>query len=257
MFARLLHDLHGQLRDLQLLECYDHAGPGLHPTVEQAPQSQPHLGPVWMDDLCITLSDPTAQGVEHKAGVAFGVLLDLCRHYGVTPNLQKGKSEVLFAFRGSGSRRLRTKYYGPEQGHRMPVVTEVGIGHVSVVGNYQHLGGQAHHSGETRKDMRQRIALGHSTFATHRKTLFQNPHLSLVKRREMFQTLVLSKILYGTESWVLTDRSAKFYFHSAIIRLYRRVLRLPHDDHRTDDEIITAVELPTPSTLLRIARLRY
>eukprot|EP00435_Cladocopium_sp_Y103_P034887 s759_g9.t1 len=258
MFARVLHDLHGQLENLDLLETFETGGPGLFEEASDANAGPTcSLGPVWMDDLCIPLSASTAKEVERKAGVAFGLLLDTCAKYGTTPNLDKGKSEILFAFRGPGSRALRQRYFGEEQAHSMPVMTERGVQSISIVGSYTHLGGCAHHSGETRQEMRQRLAVGHAAFTAHRKTLLQNQCIGQHRRRELFRTLVLSKVTYGMESWTLHDKGARRYFQSAIIRMYRRLLKLPADAHRTDDEVVSEAGLPEPFTLLRIARLRY
>eukprot|EP00435_Cladocopium_sp_Y103_P035074 s638_g9.t1 len=91
-----------------------------------------------------------------------------------------------------------------------------------------------------------RVALGHAAFNAHRKQLFQNHCVSPQRRRELFMTLVTSKIIYGTESWVLMDKAAKSYFHGAIIRLYRRMLGVGPDVHLTDGAIIAEVELPSP-----------
>eukprot|EP00435_Cladocopium_sp_Y103_P029735 s3624_g7.t1 len=258
MFARLLHDLHSQLADLQLLETYASCEPSLFATAtDPALDAHQSLGPVWMDDLCIPLSAPTAHEIERRAGLTFGVLLDLCAKYGVTPNLDRGKSEILFAFRGKGSRALKNQYFGAGHARCLPVITEQGIKSISIVGHYMHLGGRAHHSGESRQDMRQRISIGHGAFNLHRKTLLQNPKIAPSRRRELYMTLVHSKVTYGMESWVLTDLGNKQYFHGAVIRMYRRLLKLPHDAHVTDDTIIAKTGLPSPSSLLRIARLRY
>eukprot|EP00435_Cladocopium_sp_Y103_P067557 s39_g30.t1 len=224
---------------------------------DDANDAQKSLGPVWMDDLCIPLSAPTAGEIERQAGLAFGVLLDLCAKYGVTPNLDRGKSEILFAFRGKGSRSLKSKYFSENHARSLQVITETGIKAISVVGHYTHLGGRAHHSGESRQDMRQRISIGYGAFNAHRKTLLQNPAIAPARRRELYVTLVHSKITYGTESWVLTDQGNRQYFHCAIVRMYRRLLKLPHDAHESDDSIIAAAGLPSPSILLRVARLRY
>ena len=41
------------------------------------------------------------------------------------------------------------------------------------------------------------------------------------------------------------------------MRLYRRLLRHGHDAHLSDDDILVATGLPSPSELLRLQRLRY
>ena len=258
MFARILKDVEEQMRSFDLLETYD--GPntsGLFSTEPADTASQQYLGPTWMDDLCITLSASTAEDIERQAGQACGILLDTCRRHGVSPNLSKGKSEILFAFRGPGSRAHRRKYFGPSQSGRMTIVTEQGVQEISVVGQYQHLGGLVHHSGETRHEMRRRAAQGHAAFSQHRKAIYQNHQLNQRKRSELFQTLVVSKVLFGMESWTLMDKVNKHYFHSAYMRLYRRLLKTPPAASFSDEEILTQIGLPSPTTLLRISRLRY
>ena len=70
-------------------------------------------------------------------------------------------------------------------------------------------------------------------------------------------TLVNSKISYGTETWVLGDLQSQKYFHSAILRLYKRLLKLSPDHAVQDEEILNTAHLPAPEELLRLARLRY
>lgn len=132
--------------------------------------------------------------LNQRLGVACGILLDACHRHGVTPNLQKGKSEILFAFRGQGTRALRHKYFGPTATGKMHVLTENGNREITVVGHYQHLGGLVHHSGETRAEVRRRIAQGHTTFTQHRKALFQNPGIPFEKRGELFQTSLPARL---------------------------------------------------------------
>ena len=87
--------------------------------------------------------------------------------------------------------------------------------------------------------------------------LFHNPAIALPKRVELFRSLVLSKFLYGTESCVIEDSQTKELLHGALIRLFRRLLRVPQDCHLTDEQILYQTGLPSPSELLRVQRLRY
>ena len=58
------------------------------------------LGPTWMDDLAICISGPSAIDLERKAALTAGILLETCMEHGVTPNLTRGKTELLLALRG-------------------------------------------------------------------------------------------------------------------------------------------------------------
>ena len=175
----------------------------------------------------------------------------------MTPNVQKGKTEILFSFRGQGSRGLRLRYHSVSHGRTLPVVCEDGVVGISVVGEYMHLGATCHHSTQSLAEMKRRVAIGHQAFTTHRKLLYHNQAISFAKRCQFFETLVLSKILYGTEIWTMDTQAMSAYFHSAILRLYRRLLRVPPDAHRADHEILAESGLHSPEDLLRRQRLRY
>ena len=54
--------------------------------------------------------------------------------------------------------------------------------------------------------------------------------------------LVLTKFLYGAETWLAQDEATQRQFHSIVMKLYRRLGRVPHDEHLTDDELLNAVE---------------
>ena len=210
-----------------------------------------------MDDLCISVTGTSAAALEHRAGLAASVLLETCLAHGVTPNLARGKTEVLFAFRGPGSKLMRTKKFGQGIDNKFPVITEYGTFEISVVGQYSHLGNMAHHSSSSKKEIRRRMGIGNSAFSAHRRLLFQNQAFTQQRRVELFQTWVYSKIAYGMESWVFDNQQDTQYFHSAMMRLYRRLLKLPPETPITDDALLAQVHLPAPAVLLRISRLRY
>jgi hypothetical protein len=259
MFSRLLAVAEEKMSSHGILEAFDDVEvPGLFPQADGHPLIQhTMLGPTWMDDLCISITSDTALDLEHKVGLAAGILLETCMNHGVTPNLQRGKSEILLTFRGQGSRALKQKYFGSQQGQCLQVISEYGMHAISVVGEYIHVGNMAHHSGTSRREMRRRIAIGNGAFNLHRKLLFQNTNLTSQKRAELFMSLVHSKIAFGTESWVLDDSKSRAYFHGAILRLYKRLLKLPPESALQDDEVIAQVQLPEPADLLRVTRLRY
>ena len=83
-------------------------------------------------------------------------------------------------------------------------------------------------------EARRQLSIATEAFQTHRRPLFQNHHLSLPRRRELFATLVLSKLCYGLESWVFSFQNLVNYTHGSIIKLYKPLLRIPADKHMDD-----------------------
>jgi hypothetical protein len=73
----------------------------------------PFLGPNWMDDLALCFEASSSEGLVSKASCVTSYLLDLCAQHCMSPNLAKGKTELLFTFRGPRSREYKRTYYGP------------------------------------------------------------------------------------------------------------------------------------------------
>ena len=256
LWARVLKVLERELQQQNLLTYYPHIDePGFHGHADQ--QLTAFIGPTWCDDLSICIWDPTASGVERKASLAAGIVLDLCKQHGMTPNLGKGKTAILLGLQGPDSRRLRRRYFGSQTAGQMTVIGEHQTYQIEVIGEYKHLGGLIHAKGDMRREVSRRLAIAHAAFAQHRKILYKNPAFSMKKRTQLFSTLVLTKLTYGMETWDLQDPATKQRLHVGIMRLYTRLLGGPHDEHLTDNDILMATELPTPTVLLRQARLRY
>eukprot|EP00435_Cladocopium_sp_Y103_P016898 s1730_g4.t1 len=183
------------------------------------------LGPTWMDDLAVCLVSENARTLASTTATVAGLLIDLCSFHCMSPNLSKGKTEAMMLFRGRHSRQAKLDFYGPGASGLLPV--------------------------------KQRIGIGHRTFNQHRKVLFQNPHVPLAKRVEMFNMLVLTKVLYGADSWVAMNCKTMKYFHASILKLHKRLLKIAPDQNVLDDTVLADLEVPTPAELLTRARLRY
>ncbi|CAL1136698.1 unnamed protein product [Cladocopium goreaui] len=259
LFSRILGVVEQRLIQEQLLDQIPEykSGISLVREPEQAAPERPMLGPTWMDDLAICISGPSAIDLERKAALTAGILLETCMEHGVTPNLTRGKTELLLALRGKGSRNSRRAHFSERQGRQMQIVHEHGTDSIAVVGSYVHLGGKAHHSGENKVEARRRVSIANEAFNHHRRQLFQNSQISLQRRRELFDTLVMSKLCFGMESWTFRDQQLVNYIHGAIIRLDKRLIKVPANHHMDDYEVLATCRLPSPKTLFRRARLRY
>ena len=156
-----------------------------------------------------------------------------------------------------GQGRGAKKCLGPLSTEHFTAVGEYGPYHIHLVTKYVHLGGVLHHSGEGRLELSRRVALAHQAFSKHRKLIYQNRALPLGKRMEIFRSLILSRLLYGSDSWVLQDILTKHRAHVAIMKLYRRLLGCAHEENISDDEVLFRLGMPSPTVLLRLARLRY
>jgi len=210
-----------------------------------------------MDDLAIPLTAKTNEELHQNLCFATSSILDTLRAHAMTPNLGKGKTEILFKPRGAKTQAFRKQLFGPQAPGCITALGEYDLYKVNLVNSYLHLGGLTHYTGDLRREIRRRIAIAHQSFNKHRKLIYQNEHLSMRRRSEIFSSLILSRLLYGAETWYIQDMKTKEYLHTAIIKLFKRLLRCSVEDHISDEEVLHRVTMPAPAVLLRIKRLSY
>ena len=150
-------------------------------------------------------ADPHADALERKAAHLCGLLLQKCKEFAMTPNLSPGKTAAMLVFQGPGSVAAKKRIFGPSAPTLLTILTEYDAQQVHVVSTYTHLGCLLHHKGDMRQEARRRFSIAQTAFQQHRRLLYQNKHLSLRRRAELFRTLILSKFVYGCESWTLAD----------------------------------------------------
>ena len=226
-------------------------------THEATQHHAPFLGPTWMDDLAVCLQADRPESLVNKTSFVTGALLDLCTYHCLKPNLAKGKTEIQLTFRGPGSRRHKVAHFGPNATCTLPIVCENSVCHIQLVQSYKHLGGNMHHTADQAQEIQQRAAVAHAALNQHRRLLYQNEAVSMDKRKEIFDMLVMSKLLYGADSWIANDKRTTKKFHTKVICLYRRLLKLPHDQPILEEDILVRAAMPSPEELLRRSRLRY
>lgn len=175
----------------------------------------------------------------------------------MTPNLSSGKTEFLFSFRDRGWRAAKL-HYGPLAPRKLSVVGEYGIKEIRLVTQHVHLGGIIHHRGDLRCEIKKNLSvLLIEPSQQESRLLLANSQISFARRVELFSGLVLSKLTYGTESWLVEDQRHREPIHSSIIKLHRRLLGQKPSAHLSDDCIMHSTGLPSPSELLRLQHLRY
>ena len=76
------------------------------------------------------------------------------------------------------------------------------------------------------------------------------------KKRETFTTLILSKLVCWLESWTLLIQTVKDQFYCGVMRLYRGLVKIPHNLHITDLQFLVRAGLPKPDEL-RCCRVRF
>ena len=77
---------------------------------EQPAKEIQMIGPCWMDDLAIPLTASTNEELLTNLGIATSTILDLFQSHAMTPNLNKGKTEILYKPRGRGREQFSVSF---------------------------------------------------------------------------------------------------------------------------------------------------
>ena len=220
----------------------------------------PILGPIWADDGAFMASHRDPEELWRRAqGLAHGVVQTFFES-GLTPNLEKGKSELMLTLRGPKSRDLQKRIFA--DGCR---TMELSLGHwgikqLRLVTEYIHLGCVLDRGASLKFEALRRIARAQGAFQEHRRRLYQNPSIPLPTRGVLFTAMVEST-MFNLEVWADHHGAAWEKLRAGHLKLLKRLVArdLPNDkllSARASD-LVVATEHPPLEILLRGKRLRY
>lgn len=254
--SRVIKSVESSLASKQILDVFPVASaPGISAT--EATGDQVFVGPTWMDDCCLGLSHSSPELLESRAAVAASTLIDACLSHGMSPNLSQGKTEILFSFIGKGARAANQRFLGPVASGRLPVVGEYQSFQLRVTHSYRHLGGLVHHTGRCLHEIRRRFGMANAALTEHSRLIFHNGKISFEQRRHMFVSLILSRLTYAMETWIIDKPKDRACFRKSLHRLYKRFLGCSHDQHISYEQALADSQLPDFDILMTQARLRY
>ena len=218
------------------------------------------LGPVWADDLAILIWDESPHRIIEKTAVVAQVLIDALAIRGMDANLDRGKTELIFDLRGHGAHEAKAKIFR----HADPVIPVcsrlLGDIFVRVVTSYKHLGTIYTSGGKLQAEIRQRLGQARQEFRRHRKTIYSNPQLAATARVSIFQTMVISSLMFDVAVWPEMSKREQQAFESGVLGLYNSVALAIWGEQtfswRTN-RMLARLCLPHPEVMLRVARLRH
>ena len=193
------------------------------------------LVPCWMDDLAITTHGQHQWRAAHEPWnwLQLAAILDLFQSHAMTPNLNKGKDRnPLQTKRQMGREQFSDNFLDPMlQGSSLPLEnmeptrwtlwrsTSIWVALRTFQETYV-------------KKLNVGLPSPIKASTNTESWSYQNTDLAPARRTEIFNSLILSRLLFGAETWFIQDQKTKDYLHSAIMRLYKRLLRCPSDSPR-------------------------
>eukprot|EP00438_Fugacium_kawagutii_P035485 Skav230563 [mRNA] locus=scaffold2372:165811:168537:+ [translate_table: standard] len=168
-----------------------------------------------------------------------------------------GKTSVVLSFRGRGAPKLRTHFlHGPDpwiacqgsDGHDLQLAVEV---------KYKHLGVMYASVASLDLEISHRIAMAWSSFTSISRALLCNRHWPEAVRLKLFNTLILTKLLFGLGAWTTPSTTQLSRLQTCILKMLRRIMGVRHSDKLTNAEVLGHAHTATLRSRLAVERLLY
>ncbi|XP_046962200.1 uncharacterized protein LOC124531734 [Vanessa cardui] len=127
---------------------------------------------------------------------------------------------------------------------------------LQVVNKFCYLGSQLSSNLSLDAEIDSRIGKAASTFGRLRSRAWDNRHLTVKTKMLVYQSCVLSTLLYGAETWTTYAKQERRLntFH---LRCLRNILGITWKDRVTNESVLGEAQLPSITAILKKKRLRW
>ena len=205
----------------------------------------------WADDLALAMQSDTAAGVVERVQATGSFLLRWVRQFGMSPNLQRGKSET----------KIKLDLFSPEDPTLDIVINDEQAAQLRITHQYRHLGGQLHYIGNMVQEVKARCGMAKHAFADYRRKIFSNKHLSLKHRGQLLQSLIYSVLRWNYGAWPALDIHAYNRYSSTTLLLAKKIC---YADQRKEEvwtrsarRVMADLCMSSPQEALHVARLGF
>ena len=213
----------------------------------------------FVDDLAVLLRTDTIEQLWPAAALALSTVFQVAAKRGLMLNMDKGKTELLCALVGPGSKQAKKRLAASD--FEIPIEIDSGTHRLRVVRTYKHLGGWVHDDAQPRHALRARATSAKQAWGPLLRPFFSKKVVSATTKVQVLNSLVLSRLTYNVH--VLTRLSDKSLAEwEAVVRPMVAPLAKPHLRGQASFQFTTTtlcglLEVLSPLDRLHLARLRY
>ena len=261
LMTRIVHEIEARLASEDLLyrlPC--HPGPFGHALDSTSDPLAVVSQVSYMDDLLLAATDPSPAGILAKAKRTASVAFSVIVAHGMRPNFSKGKSEVAFWVSGLGVSAFRSEVFLlgtigiPVEGR--------GIVPLCVTRTYKHMGAVVTPELRMLPELKSRASSTRAAFLQLRTQLFTAGALTHKVKASLSDSLLLSRLFYGAESWQELTGPEAHLITATLVAIDRAILRMSNvgmvpELRTTDAQVQAASGRPALRTYLRGRRLLY
>ena len=211
---------------------------------------------VWSDDVAVTILTNDASSLIPKLTDLIRFVWATFRDRGFDLNFDVGKTNAILSFHGPGAADLRKTHLLSDRPGFTCTLADGVQQWIHCPAQYRHLGTMfsANHTLDVEID--RRIGQGRSAFQQIRKSLLTNRALPQKLRLQLFQALVLSKMLFGLGAWQTPTQAQLQKLRTAISSMLRSILGKGQQPCSQAD-LFDLARLPDVRVRLALDRLAY
>jgi hypothetical protein len=213
----------------------------------------------WVDDLTIPLAVTHPRLLIPLIKDATAILHTTFRAHGLTMNFDKGKSEAVIMYRGVGAASFRTELFDRDTSPCIVVDTASHILSLRVVATYKHLGSRYTMDADIEHEVSSRIAMARQSYEELKRPIFQNKHIPIDGRFQLYNSLIISRLMYGCAVWSELPRAQVCKLDAFLVDHQRRIANIGfwNGAEMTDDDFRLHYELPPFRVVWARHRLSY
>eukprot|EP00435_Cladocopium_sp_Y103_P008449 s3609_g2.t1 len=250
MLREFIFTLHDPLTRRDLLQMFDDRERDvekLAATLQQVVDEQVDDVPYALRDLVPLVTDAAA------------ILHAIFHDHGLTLNLDKGKTEAVIMFRGPAANPQRTALFDKPCPPVLTVSTATHVFRLRIFPSYKQLGARFAMNADITLEVSARLSMIRAAFEEQKRAVFLNRHISLPGRQQLYSSLVLSRLMYGTAVWSRLSPALLAQIEASIIMHHRRIADVGfwNDQNMTDVDFRHKYGLLPFRIFLARSRLNY
>lgn len=206
----------------------------------------------WVDDVALPVPCLHADHLDALLEQTMIVMHKIFASYGLRLNCSPGKTEAIVQYRGAHAPALRRQRFIDGFG-RLPVAEHDDL---RIVSQYTHLGIVVAQHSDLSSDLAFKIGKASSAMRSMSRALFYNRRLAVQLRLQLFDTLILPIIFYGSGSWPLLSARLFQRLSAAITKWQRQIIGTGYWTTSNVTDAALPAHWKIPSLAVRLAKHR-
>ena len=214
----------------------------------------------WMDDLAIPMTTATASEMPSLMTKVLTIVHEAFSSFGLTLNMDPGKTEAVIMFRGPGADEQRLQLFDQGQVPTLVASTDTHILSLRVASSYRHLGARYSMDADIEVEVMARLGSARSAYHEVKQQVFLNRFIPVPGRLQLLHSLIFSRLMYGCATWSDMPAGVLKKIESQMMKMFRSIIDngfWKDETLRSDSSLRAEFELPTFRLLWAKARLIY